>query len=148
MPDDTDRKIINALQGGFPVVERPYRETAASLGLAEEELIARLSRLVEDGALSRFGPMYNAEALGGGYCLCAMSVPREEFDAAARIVNGFVEVAHNYERQHALNMWFVVASDDPGRVAAVIREIEAATGREVLALPKLEEYFLGLRVEA
>ncbi|MCL4764911.1 MAG: Lrp/AsnC family transcriptional regulator [Hyphomicrobiaceae bacterium] len=148
MLDPVDRRIINALQGGFPVAERPYLDAAAALQLSEGELIDRLSRLLDMGALSRFGPMFNADRLGGGYCLCAMAVPPAELEAAAAIVNGFVEVAHNYERQHALNMWFVVASDDPARLDAVIAEIEAMTGREVLSLPKLEEFYVGLRVEA
>jgi DNA-binding Lrp family transcriptional regulator len=140
--DETDRRIINALQGSFPVSERPYESAAAAMGLDEADLIGRLSRLLEEGVLSRFGPMFNADRLGGGYCLCAMSVPQDEF------VNRFPEVAHNYERDHVLNMWFVVGSDDPGRIDAVIARIEAATGRPVLALPKLEEFHLGLRVEA
>ncbi len=148
MLDAVDRRIVNALQGGFPVTERPYRDAAAALQLSEGELIDRLGRLLETGALSRFGPMFNADRLGGGYCLCAMAVPPAELQATAAIVNSFVEVAHNYERQHDLNMWFVVASADPARLDAVIADIETRTGREVLSLPKLDEFYIGLRVEA
>ena len=146
--DTTDRRIINTLQGGFPVSDRPYKEAAAAIGISESDLIERLSRLLETGILSRFGPMFNADRLGGGYCLCAMAVPPHALESTASIVNSFDEVAHNYEREHALNMWFVVASDAPQRLDAVIAEIEARTGYEVLSLPKLDEYYLGLRVEA
>jgi DNA-binding Lrp family transcriptional regulator len=146
--DDLDRRLINALQGGFPVCERPYAEVGGRLGLDEDEVIARLERLLEDGLLSRFGPMYDAERLGGGLTLAAIAVPQDRFEDVAAIVNGFPEVAHNYERTHELNMWFVVATERPERIGEVLREIEAATGLPVLALPKLEEYFLELRLSA
>ena len=74
MLDTTDRKIINGLQGGFPVCDRPFAAAAKNLGLEGSDLVARISRLKETGVLSRFGPMYNAEAMGGAFCLCAMAV--------------------------------------------------------------------------
>ena len=146
--DDIDRRLINALQGGFPICDRPYAEVGRPLGLDEDDVIARLERLVADGVLSRFGPMYDAERLGGGLTLAAMAVPEDRFEEVAGIVNGFPEVAHNYERTHELNMWFVLATERPERVGEVLRAIEAATGLPVLDLPKLEEYFLQLRLSA
>ena len=146
--DTVDRRIINALQGGFPVSPRPYAEAARRLGIGEDELIARLERLLDDGVLSRFGPMYHAERLGGGLTLAAMTVPGDRFNAVAETVNGFPEVAHNYARDHALNMWFVVATDRPERVAEVLAEIERKTDLKVYNMPKIEEFFVGLRFEA
>jgi DNA-binding Lrp family transcriptional regulator len=146
--DDIDRRLINALQGGLPICARPYAEVGRRLGLDEDDVIARLERLLEDGVLSRFGPMYDAERLGGGLTLAAMTVPEERFEEVAAVVNGFPEVAHNYERTHALNMWFVLATERPERIAEAVREIEAATGLGVVDLPKLEEYFLELRLSA
>ncbi len=146
--DDTDRRIVNALQGGLPVCERPYAEAAAHLGIAEEELLRRLERLLADGVLTRFGPMYHAERLGGALTLAAMQVPEADFEHVAEIVNGFPEVAHNYRREHAFNMWFVLATESPGRIAEVIREIERATGLRVYNLPKIEEFYVGLKLEA
>ncbi|MBX6366892.1 MAG: AsnC family transcriptional regulator, partial [Rhodospirillales bacterium] len=109
MIDATDRRIIDALQGGFPLTERPYADAAAALGIEEAELLSRLERLLAEGVLSRFGPLYNAERLGGAVTLAAMAVPRERFEEVAALVNAHPEVAHNYERDDALNMWFVVA---------------------------------------
>lgn len=146
--DEIDRCLVNALQGGFPIDERPFAAVAERLGLLEAEVIARLARLREDGVLSRFGPMYDAERLGGAVSLCAMQVPAERFEEVAAIVNEFPEVAHNYERAHALNMWFVLAVERPEAVTATIARIEAATGLPVLNLPKLEEYFLELKLSA
>lgn len=143
--DPMDRDVINRLQGGFPLSDTPFADVAADLGVGEGELIARLERLLEGGVLSRFGPMYNADRLGGQNVLAAMTVPEDAFDDIADIVNMFDEVAHNYARDHALNMWFVVAAETPERADEVIGEITAATGCPVIAMPKLEEYFVGLR---
>ena len=145
--DAVDRRIVNALQGGFPVCERPYAAAAAALELDEDDLIRRLRRLVEDGSLSRFGPMFDAEKLGGAVTLAALSAPPERFDAVAAMVNAHPEVAHNYARAHALNMWFVVAAERPERVREVLRAINDETGLAVYDMPKIEEYFIGLRFE-
>ena len=146
--DEIDRTIVNGLHGGFPVSERPYAAAAARLGLDEETLIARLSHLLEAGVLSRFGPLYHTERMGGGLTLAAMQVPEERFEAVAETVNAFPEVAHNYTRDHVLNMWFVVATEHPTRVGEVLRAIERETGLAVLDMPKEEEYFLELRLQA
>ncbi len=148
MPDTVDRSIINALQGGFPVVERPFAHAASDLGLAEADLIHRLERLLAEGALSRFGPMYNADRMGGAFCLCACSVPEARFDAVVALINAHAEVAHNYERAHELNVWFVLATEQPARIAEVLAEIKSETGLEVYAFPKLEEFFIGFTMRA
>ena len=145
--DNTDRKIINALQGGFELTERPYRDAGEQLGLSEEDMIARLSRLIDCRALSRFGPMYNAEKLGGAVTLCAVAVPDDRFDDVAEIINAHRQVAHNYARSHALNMWFVLACESPDEIAATIAVIEGETGLHVHDFPKQEEFFIGLKVE-
>ena len=146
--DSTDRWIINSLQGGFGLGERPYRDAAEQFGLSETDLIARLERLIDCRALSRFGPMYNAEKLGGAVTLCAMAVPEERFDEVTEMVNAHREVAHNYARSHKLNMWFVLACENPDGIAATIAEIEAETDLEVYDFPKQQEFFIGLKVEA
>jgi len=144
--DSVDRAIVDRLQDGIEICERPFAPVAQSLGIPEAELISRVDRLLADGTLSRFGPMYNVAELGGAFTLAAMSVPAKEFDRVAGLVNAHPEVAHNYERDHALNMWFVVAAERPDGIQDVIREIERETGCEVLNLPKLTEYFLDLRL--
>jgi len=145
--DPTGKAIINGLQGGFPLTPRPFRDAGAALGLSEGELLEGVRDLVGAGQLSRFGPLWNAEMLGGDVCLAAIAVPPDRFDAVAEQVNAHPEIAHNYERTHALNMWFVVSAEDPNRVAQVIAEIEAETGLTVHAMPKMHEFFVGFRVE-
>ncbi|MBF0324857.1 MAG: AsnC family transcriptional regulator [Alphaproteobacteria bacterium] len=146
--DDTDRAIINALQGGFPVCDRPFLVAAESLGLTETDLIDRIAKLRADGVLSRFGPMYNADRFGGHNSLVAIEVPEDRFDEVAAIVNAFPEVAHNYARAHRLNMWFVVAAQSRAEVDRVLTEVEAATGLTVHDMPKQREFHVGLRFEA
>jgi DNA-binding Lrp family transcriptional regulator len=146
--DDIDRTIVNGLQGGFPVCERPFAAAGEALGLSEAELIERLKRLAADGVISRFGPLWHAERMGGGLSLCAMQVPAERFDEVAGVVNAFPEVAHNYAREHALNMWFVLATERRERIAEVLTAIEFETGIPVYDMPKIEEFFVGLRFEA
>lgn len=145
--DPTARAIINGLQGGFPLTPRPFRDAGAALGLSEGELLEGVRDLVGAGQLSRFGPLWNVELLGGDVCLAAIAVPPARFDEVAERVNAHPEVAHNYERTHALNMWFVVSAEDPRRIAQVITEIEAETGLTVHAMPKVKEFFVGFRVE-
>jgi DNA-binding Lrp family transcriptional regulator len=143
--DLLDRAIVNDLQGGFPLCERPYLEVARRLGTTEDELMRRIDALLDSGVLTRFGPMYHAERMGGALTLAAMQVPAADFERVAALVNSHPEVAHNYAREHAFNMWFVLATETPERVDAVIADIERETGCRVYNMPKLEEFFVGLR---
>ena len=140
-----DKRIINRLQDGFPISERPYAEVAAELGTDEATLMARIDALLEAGVLTRFGPLYHAEQLGGSLTLAAMSVPPEDFERVAAQVNAFPEVAHNYARDHELNMWFVLATETPERIQKVLQAIEQAASYRVYNMPKKEEFFVGLK---
>ena len=144
--DPIDRAIINGLQGGFPISERPFAEAGEALGLTESALIERLRKLEQAGAMSRFGPLWNSEGLGGAVCLAAMAVRAERFESIAAIVNAHPQVAHNYEREHHLNMWFVISTLEPEGIVSTAAAIEAETGLEVWLMPKEEEYFVEFRV--
>ncbi len=146
--DELDRAIVNALQGGFPISDEPYREVAEQLGIAEAELIARIERMLETKTLTRFGPMFQVERMGGAFVLAALAVPEADYERVAEQVNALPEVAHNYRREHALNMWFVLATETPGGIAAAIEKIERATGLQVYAFPKLKEYFVEMKLAA
>ncbi|HET6802855.1 MAG TPA: AsnC family transcriptional regulator [Casimicrobiaceae bacterium] len=146
--DDLDRAIVDRLQSGFPVCERPFRQAALMLGTTEDELIARIDRLLQDGTLTRFGPLFHVERMGGAFTLGAIAVPPKEFEATAAAVNAFPEVAHNYARDHALNMWFVLATETPAGIPSAIEKIETATGLKVFAFPKEREYFVEMKLDA
>ena len=146
--DKIDRDIINTLQIGFPICDAPYRQVAQSLGISESELLARLQALLANGTLTRFGPLYNAEQMGGALTLAAVKIPAERFEDVTEIINAFPEVAHNYARNHELNMWFVLATETPEQQQQTINAIEQQTGLAVYNMPKLKEYFVNLKLEA
>jgi len=146
--DEIDRLIINTLQEGFPICNAPYQQVAIQLGLSEQALIDRLQALLDNGTLSRFGPLYHAELMGGALTLAAVKSPPERFVEVTGIINAFPEVAHNYERNHALNIWFVIATETPEQIQQTINLIEQQTGLTVYNMPKINEYFVGLKLEA
>ncbi len=146
--DGTDRAILNRMQEDLPLTSHPYAGIAAELGITETRLLARLALMKENRIITRFGPFFDAAAMGGAFCLCAMAVPPEDFEIVLTKVNAHPEVAHNYERTHRLNMWFVLATETPEGIEATADAIERETGIEVLRFPKLQEFFIGFRVAA
>lgn len=144
--DPIDAMLIHRLHGDFPLSEQPFREVGEQLGLAEDEVIARLQRMLDDGLLTRFGPLFQIERAGGQFVLAAMQVPEERFDAVAAQVNAHDEVAHNYRREHDFNMWFVLGCTSSDAAHAVCDRIERETGLRVYAFPKEKEFFVELRL--
>lgn len=145
--DNIDKQLVNRLQDGFPVTPRPFLTVAEELGLEESEVMQRVQTLLDEGVLSRFGPMFQAERLGGGLTLAAMSVTPEDYETVTEQVNAFPEVAHNYQREHELNMWFVLATETPEGIEETIERMEKITGYKVYNMPKQEEFYVGLRFE-
>ena len=143
-----ERRIINALQEDFPLCDEPYQAVAQRLGLSEATLLETLQDLLTRRVLTRFGPMFQIERMGGRFVLAALAVPEERFEQVAAQVNGLPEVAHNYRREHALNMWFVIAAETPAAVDATIARIIELTGLDVHAFPKEREFFVEMKLSA
>ena len=146
--DALDKNIINTLQHDFPVCARPFALLAETLNSTEDELITRVQSMLDNGLLTRFGPMYNAVNMGGALSLCAMKVPEEQFDKVTEQVNAFEEVAHNYQRDHEMNMWFVLATETQEDLNSTLQDIEEVTGIRVYNMPKEKEFFVGLHFKA
>ena len=165
--DPADARLVDHLHGGFPLVDRPFAQVAAELGQSEDEVIERLTRLLGQGVLTRFGPLFQIERAGGIFVLAAMPVPDARFDAVAHIVNAWPEVAHNYRRESAaaaadrrsarkhgmpsahgaaLNMWFVMAAESAAVAEEVMQRIEADTGLPVWRFPKEREFKVELKL--
>ena len=142
--DLDDARLIDRLQRELPLVERPFAAVATELDMAETTLIARLGQLLDTGVLTRFGPLFHIERAGGQFILAALQVPEARYAEVTDQVNALPEVAHNYRRDHALNMWFVVAAETPAAAWAACERIEAVTGLPVHAFPKEREFFVGL----
>jgi len=142
--DDFERLLINRLQHGLPLVRQPWEALAEELGSTSEALRERVQALLDDGTLTRFGPMFDIDRLGGAFTLAALSVPEARFDEVAAQLEAMPEVAHNYRREHRWNMWFVLGCETPQGIAESIARIEAETGLAVLNLPKEETFHVGL----
>ena len=141
--DALDRRLLDEFQSGIPLAPRPFALMAEQLGVTETEVIARLQRLTEAGAVSRVGPVFRPRQVGAS-TLAAMAVPPERLAEVATLVNGFPEVNHNYEREHDFNLWFVLTAPDRTRLERVLDEIGRRAGLPVLDLPMLAEYHIDL----
>jgi DNA-binding Lrp family transcriptional regulator len=142
--DDLDRRLINRLQLGLPLVRQPWKVLAEELESSSDELLDRLHLLLEDGVLTRFGPMFDIERLGGAFTLAALTVPEDRFEDVAEQLQALPEVAHNYRREHPWNMWFVLGCATQQRLSDTLHHIETLTGLPLLNLPKEETYQVGL----
>ena len=143
-----DRKIIAKMQSDFPICERPYADVAEELGISEDALLERLGGLLAAKVLTRFGPMFQVERMGGAFVLAALTVPEDRYEAVTSLVNTLPQVAHNYRREHALNMWFVLATETQDGIAEAIHRIEHETGLPVFVFPKEREFFVEMKLEA
>ncbi len=139
-----ERDFINNFQGHFPLQERPFEAIAAQLDCSEDTLIETVKNLKKQKLLTRFGPLYDAARLGGGLTLAAMVVPEDRYTIVTELVNTYPQVAHNYRREHELNMWFVIATETPEEMVQVISSIEKTTRLTVYNFPKQQEFYIGL----
>lgn len=141
--NDLEKRLLDEFQRDFPLTERPFAVIARRLNAAEDEVIAALEKLSGSGAVSRVGCVFRPGGVGVG-TLAAMEVPAERLEEIAELVSSFDEVNHNYEREHRLNLWFVITAPDDEGVSRVIADISRRSGLDVLDLPMLEGYHLDL----
>jgi DNA-binding Lrp family transcriptional regulator len=141
--DDTDARLVDEYQSGFPVEERPFRAVAADLGTTEDDALARVERLREMGVFRRFGAVLNPPVIGSS-TLAAVQAPEGRFEEIAEVINGYRQVNHNYRRDHDWNQWFVVTAGNRETRDEILAEIEERTGCEVLNLPMLTDYYIDL----
>lgn len=138
-----DFRLLNEFQRDFPLLSRPYDAIAKRLGGTEEEVIAALARHKASGSVSRIGAVFAPRVVGAS-TLAALAAPADQLERIAELVSSHPEVNHNYQREHAYNLWFVAMAQDEEMLAAALSCIEAETGCVVLRLPLLEEYHIDL----
>lgn len=141
--DTIDKRLLDEFQRGFPLTPRPYTALAEELDLDEDDVMERLRTLQDGGAVSRIGAIV-APQRAGWSTLAAMAVPPDRMKAVADLVSAYPAVNHNYEREHRLNLWFVVTGPDEGSVGRVLEDIRSRTSIDVLNLPMIEAYRLDL----
>jgi DNA-binding Lrp family transcriptional regulator len=146
MTSEFDRRLLSEFQHDFPLTPTPYADMARALGVSEGEVLTRLAAMQADGTVSRVGAVLRPNTVGVS-TLAAMAVPAERLEVVAALVSAYTEVNHNYEREHRLNLWFVVTAPDHARLRAVLDEIAVRSGIEVLSFPLIEDYHIDLGFE-
>ncbi len=135
--------VLDEWQRGLPLVPRPFAAIAGAAGLGEGELLLGLSRMQQAGVLGRVGATIRPNSVGVSM-LAAMKVPDGRLEEVARIVNAEAGVNHNYEREHDINLWFVIAAPDTASLEASVDRIRSASGIDVLELPLERAYYIDL----
>ena len=138
-----EKHVLNDFQHDLPLSTTPFADMAQQLGVSEDEILSTVSKLQDDGVISRVGPVFTPNRIGVS-TLAAMSIPEAELECVARIISAFPEVNHNYERDHAFNLWFVVTASSEEHLDIVLHEIEQHTEYPLLSLPMLEDYHIDL----
>ncbi len=134
--DETNKKILNSIQVDFPIHPRPYKVIAERLGLAEEDLIERISQMKKDLLIRRIGGNFSPDRLGYHSTLCAAQVDEDKVDLFTRTVNRFPGVTHNYRRDHKFNIWFTFIAQSVDTIEKNLEIIAQETGvTTILNLP-------------
>jgi DNA-binding Lrp family transcriptional regulator len=151
--DDLDRRLLNLMQGAFPIAPRPYAHVAAEAGVDEDEAMARVQRLLDERIIRQVTPIFDTRALGYSSMLVAAKVDPENPWRAARIINAHPGVSHNYLRNHEFNIWFTIATEPgsplglEGTLEVLAREAGAESVRQLPTL-KLFKIRMDLEMEA
>ena len=149
---DLDKRLLNLMQGQFPIAARPYQHVAAEAGITEEETMAAVSRLLDERIIRQVTPIFDTRALGYSSMLVAAKVDAENPWRAANIINAHPGVSHNYLRNHEFNIWFTIATepDSPlglDRTLEVLGEIAGAESIRQLPTLKLFKIRMDLEME-
>jgi len=123
--DHLDQQILNEIQHGFPAISQPYLEIASKVGLSEEEVFQRISSLRKAGLIRRLGGVFDSKKLGYVSTLCAVSIPEEMVDTAAKIINQYQGVTHHYLRDHHYNLWFTLIIESQETMEEILTDIKA-----------------------
>jgi siroheme decarboxylase len=148
--DELDRKLLNLLQGSFPIASRPYAHVAELAGVPEQEVLTRTKRLLDERIIREITPIFDTRVLGYSSMLVAAKVDPENPWRAAKIINSHPGVSHNYLRDHDFNLWFTVATepDSPLGIEGTLQLLERLTGAEsVRQLPTLRLFKIRMDLE-
>jgi len=136
------------MQQDFPLAEQPFLMTAQQCGISEEEALARIRRLKNEGIIRRIGAVFDSRKLGLAGTLCAARVAEEKIDAFVEIVNAEKGVTHNYRRRHAYNIWFTVHARTKKELDALLTEIKKKTGvTDILSMQAVRTFKINASFE-
>ena len=139
--DETDKRILDAIQADFPVARRPYDVLGERLGTPPQDILRRVGRMTKEGCIRRLGAVFDARRLGYFSTLAAAKVPPDRLTDVARLVSELPGVTHNYRREHAYNLWFTLTARSEEEVAAALDRLRRQTGlADIQSLPALTVY--------
>ena len=141
--DLIEQRLINEFQHHFPCGTRPYEEIGARLGLTESAVLEKLANLMDCGVISRIGPVFSPGRIGCS-TLAALAVPPEKLALTAQWISALPETNHNYEREDAFNLWFVMTAPDQKHLADTIAHIQSHCPFPLLILPMVEQFHIDL----
>ncbi len=134
--DDSDKTVLNRIQSNFPVTSRPYLSIAKEIGLTEDEVLNRISRLKRLGIIRRIGGNFVPDKLGFVSTLCAAKVPEDKIALFTKTVNQYPGVTHNYKRDNVYNIWFTFIAQSVEEIKKNLKQIVQKTGvNDILNLP-------------
>jgi DNA-binding Lrp family transcriptional regulator len=148
--DEADKRLLNLLQGSFPIAPRPYAHVAELAGLPEQEVLTRTKRLVDERIIREITPIFDTRVLGYSSMLVAAKVDPENPWRAAKLINSHPGVSHNYLRDHDFNIWFTIATepDSPLGLDGTLDVLQRLTGAEsVRQLPTLRLFKIRMDLE-
>ena len=138
-----EARLLNDYQRGFPLEPAPFARIAADLGVSEAQVLAIAEDLLAEGKISRIGAIVRPHSIGAS-TLAAMSIPEQRLEEVAALVSAHPRVNHSYQREHVINLWFVVTGADRACVCETLDRIAAQSGLAVLDLPLLQAYHIDL----
>ncbi len=142
-PHTATFRLLNDYQRGFPLVSEPFAAIGAECGLGEPAVLAALQNWLDSGVVSRVGAVFAPRRVGAS-ALAALAAPLSRLESIAARVSAVPEVNHNYQREHPLNLWFVITAASEQRLRQIAAEIERDTGCRVVVLPLEEEFHIDL----
>jgi DNA-binding Lrp family transcriptional regulator len=148
--DELDKKLLNLMQGRFPIEPRPYARVAELAGVTEDETMARVQRLIDERIIRQVTPIFDTRALGYSSMLVAAKVDPENPHRAAKIINAHPGVSHNYLRNHDFNIWFTIATEPDSNLGleGTLNVLAAEAGAEsVRQLPTLTMFKIRMDLE-
>jgi DNA-binding Lrp family transcriptional regulator len=148
--DEADRRLLDRIQAGFPLVPRPFAALGEELGLSEVEVVERVGALQRAGVIRRIGPVVDPRKAGRVGVLAAMAVPERRLEAVAAAVSALDSVTHNYRREarHGTcpyNLWFTVGAGSEEALHRTVAGIEEATGLAVATFPARRVFKIGVQ---
>jgi DNA-binding Lrp family transcriptional regulator len=148
--DDLDKRLLNLMQGSFPIEPQPYLRVAELAGIEESEVLSRVQHLLDERIIRQVTPIFDTRALGYSSMLVAAKVDSENPHRAAQVINAHPGVSHNYLRNHEFNLWFTIATepDSPLGLDGTLDALATEAGAEsVRQLPTLKLFKIRMDLE-